>query len=198
MIEQNNNSNIDILNVSRINHIEYNIKNNLIKNNCKEEYNLKNKFNLKEENPKIVLNKTNLYSSSKKSNAFLPFYENFKSDKSQNKCIKNRMKYLFPYYYFLMDCIFDRLHPEKFFCVPKAYLVVYNYMCQIYDISSHIILFKQVDILKKIFEGQKYENQDEINSLRKFQKINIKHSKTIDQIDKDLKQRKAIIFSEYI
>ena len=108
------------------------------------------------------------------------------------------MKYIFPYHYFLLDFIFDKfLHPQKFFCVPKTYFIVYNHMCQIYDISSHIILFKQVNILKKMMmlEGKKFWNEDEINSIRKFQKINIRQTKTIQQLGEDLKQRRSVIFS---
>ena len=106
------------------------------------------------------------------------------------------MKYIFPYYYFFLDFIFDKfLHPEKFFCLPKAYFIVYNYMCQIYDISSHIILFKQVNSLKKMFEDKQYESEDELRSVRKIQKINIRHTKTIEQLGKDLKLRRSVIFS---
>ena len=68
-------------------------------------------------------------------------------------------------------------------------------MCQIYDISSHIILFKQVNILKKMFEEKKYENEDENSSIRKFQKINIRQTKSIEQLGEDLKQRRSVIFS---
>ena len=106
------------------------------------------------------------------------------------------MKYIFPYYYFLLDFIFDKfLHPEKFFCLPKTYFIVYNYMCQIYDISSHIILFKQVNALKSMFEEKQYESEDELRSIRKIHKINIRHTKTIEQLGKDLKQRRSVIFS---
>ena len=113
----------------------------------------------------------------------------------QNKYNKHKMKYIFPYYYFFLDFIFDKYLPRKFFCVPKTYFIVYNYMCQIYDISSHIILFKQVNILKKMFEEKKFESEDEMRSIRKFPKINIKHTKSIEQLGKDLKLRRSVIFS---
>ena len=172
--EQNNCSNIGILNLYTINKIEYNTKKKFNKNNCKE-YVLKNNLNLKEEKPKITLNNKNLFSSSKKNNKSLQFYENFHSDKSQNIYNKHKKEYIFPYFYFLMDFIFDKLlHPEKFFCFPKTYFIVYKYMCQIYDISSHIILFKQVNILKEMLEAKNNENEDEIRLIRKFQKINIR------------------------
>ena len=194
LIEQNNNSNIDILNISRIIHREHNTKKKINLNNSKE-FNIKNSFSPKEENPKIILNKINLFSSFLKHNESLSFYDNFQPDKPKKKYINHKMKYLFPYYYFLLDFILDKfLHPTKFFFVPKTYFIVYNYMCQIYDISSHIILFKQVKILTKIFGDKKYESEDEIRSIKKFKKINIRQAKSIEQLDKDLKQRKSVIF----
>ena len=194
-MEKNNNSNINLLNIYRINQRKYNTNNILNKNNNKK-YNLKKKFSLEEDNPKLTLNKKSLFSSSVKFNESLSFNENLQPDKYQNKYNKHKMKYIFPYYYFFLDIIFDRLfRPEKFFCVPKTYFIVYNYMCQIYDISSHIILFKQVNILKKIFEEKKFENEDEIRLIRQSQKINIRNLKSIEQLGKDLKQRKSAIFS---
>ena len=69
-------------------------------------------------------------------------------------------------------------------------------MCQIYDISSHIKLFRQVNILKKMmFENKKYESEDDIKSIRQSQKFNIRHSKSIEQLAKDLKQKSSVIFS---
>ena len=81
------------------------------------------------------------------------FMKMFNPDKPQNRYNQHKMMYIFPYYYFFLDFIFDKfLRPERFFCLPKTYFIVYYYMCQIYDISSHIILFKQVNALKKMFE----------------------------------------------
>ena len=195
LIEQNNNSNIDILKIYRLNKREH-ITGKKINKNISKEYNVENKFSLKEGNSKKALNKNKLFSSSIKNNESFSFYENSQPDKAQNKYNKHKMKYIFPYYYFLLDFIFDKfLHPEKFFCIPKTYFIVYNYMCQIYDISSHIILFKQVNILKKMLEEKKYENEDENSSIRKFEKINIRQTKSMKQLGKDLKQRRSIIFS---
>ena len=68
-------------------------------------------------------------------------------------------------------------------------------MCQIYDISSHIILFKQFNAIKKFIEEKKYESDSKINSIRKIQKINISHAKSIEKLGKDLKLRKSVFFS---
>ena len=111
LIEQNNNSsNIDILNIFSINQIEYNTKKKLNKNNCKET-DLKNMLSLKVKNPREILNKKRLYSSSsKKNNESLSLNGNFKFYKPQNKYNKRKMKYIFPYYYFLLDLFHFHSH----------------------------------------------------------------------------------------
>jgi hypothetical protein len=197
LIDQINNSNINILNLPRINRREHttNKKLNELNKGYSNEYKDKNKLSIKQDNYKTGPYKKSLFSSSINNNESLSFYENIQPDKPQNKYNKHKMKYLFPYYYFFLDFIFDKfLHPQKFLCIPRTYFIVYNYMCQIYDISSHIILFKQVNALKKMFEDKKYESEDELRSIRKIQKINIRHTKSIEQLGKDLKQRRSVIF----
>ena len=191
----NSNSNINILNLYRINHRDHITDKKLSKIYSKE-FNEKKRLSLREVKQKKACNKKSLFSLSLKNNESLSFYKNAQPDKPQNRYNRHKMKYIFPYYYFFLDFIFDKfLHPEKFFCLPKTYFIVYNYMCQIYDISSHIILFKQVNALKKMFQDKKYESEDEIRSIRKFPKINIRHAKSIEQLGRDLKQRRSVIFS---
>jgi hypothetical protein len=114
------------------------------------------------------------------------------------KVIKKKEKndiYIFPYYYFFLDCIFDNLiFPQKFFCMQKAYFTVYNFMCQIYDISTHIILFKQFNLLNNIMLEKMYEDNG-ICPTKPYNKINISDIKTVEKINKDLKNKKSILFS---
>jgi hypothetical protein len=105
-----------------------------------------------------------------------------------------KKKYTFPYYYFFFDFIFDKLkNPEKFFCLQKSYFTVYNFMSQIYDISTHIILFKQFIILnnflQKIYEEKGY------CPAHPFKKININDNILLEKINKDIKCKKSILFS---
>lgn len=90
---------------------------------------------------------------------------------------------------------FDKLiNPNNFFCVSKEYFIVYNFICRIYDISTHIILFKQFNLLdttlKKIYE------QNGFCPAYPFKKINIKDTDLIEKINKDLKNKKSILFSK--
>ena len=118
-------------------------------------------------------------------------YPNTKSKKSRVR----KINHIFSFYYFFCDFIFDKLvNPQSFFCVPKAYFIVYNFMCQIYDISTHIILFKQFNLLnntlKKIYE------ENGFCPAYPFKKININDNDIIDKLNKDLKNKKSILFSK--
>ena len=114
------------------------------------------------------------------------------------KSVKNyELKNLFPFSYYLMDVFLDNLdRPDKFRFVSSKYLIVYNFMSQIYDISTYIQLFRQFNILKttvnfaKIFEN---DNNWKINInksviLQKLKDINIesKKLKSSTALDEDL------------
>ena len=126
--------------------------------------------------------------------------ESLKLNKSfniyNNKKIKiEKKQYLFPYYYFILDMFFDKLiNPQKFLCVPKVYFTVYNFMSQVYDISTYISLFKQFYIfknfLKTVYEEKGYYYSSPYN------KININDNCVIEKINKDLKRRKSLLFSQ--
>ena len=67
-------------------------------------------------------------------------------------------------------------------------------MCQIYDISTHIILFKQFNLLNKLIKEKIYENH-EVCPAKPYNKINLSDEKKIEKINKDLKGNKSILFS---
>ena len=117
----------------------------------------------------------------------------------ENKIIinTNRKKYLFSYLYFFLDFLFDKLaKPQKFCFLSRSYFTVYNFMCQIYDISNYIILFKNFNLLnsiiKKIFE------KDGFCFSKPFKKININDNDVINKVNIELKSEKSILFSNYL
>jgi hypothetical protein len=102
---------------------------------------------------------------------------------------------LFPYYYFFMDFFFDKLiKPHKFLCLSKKYFTIYNFMCQIYDISTHIILFKQLNTFNNLLK--KIVKEHGLSPIHTFKKINIKDKNIIAKINNDLRNKKSIIFSK--
>jgi len=190
--DSNLSNNFLSVNIYKINNKDH--KNNLKEDNKENKYfNNRSNLFLNEENQISILNKKDIISNNKdnKSN----FGESFKTKPSPKKIRRKKTEYLFPSYYFFLDFFLDKLiHPQKFFCLPKEYFTVYNFMCQIYDISTHIILYKHFNSLNKMFKEKIYEN-DEVCPTKPFNKINIGDEKRIEKINKDLKSNKSILFS---
>jgi hypothetical protein len=141
---------------------------------------------------KISINEKDL--NKKKDDKY--FYQPLKIKDNSKKNIvilEKKSKYIFPYYYFLMDCIFDNIiNPQKICCIPKNYFTVYNFMCQVYDISTHILLFKQFSLMNAILKKTKYEESD-LNKTLFFDKINISDNILMERINNDLKTKKSIV-----
>ena len=124
-------------------------------------------------------------------------YEELKLSKSPKKkrIIHNNKKYIFPYYYFFLDIFFDKIyHTKKFFCINKLYFTVYNFMCQIYDISTHIIFYKQLNLLNNIFK-EKMSEGNELYPFILLRKINLNDNKNIEKLNKNYKNRKSMLYS---
>ena len=83
---------------------------------------------------------------------------------------KKEKKSLFPLFYFFMDIFLDKLDkPRSFCCLDKKYLIVYNFMGVLFDISSYVLLFKYFNIYKTVFS----EELKSLNINRFDKKINI-------------------------
>ena len=117
----------------------------------------------------------------------------YEHTKFKRKKFHKLKKSLFPTYYFFMDIFIDKLiKPKSFFCMNKKYFAVYNFMGQIFDISSHIQLIKNFNILQNIFF-------DEINGGKQFfyeKKININNEYLMNEINKDLSKNTCDIFTK--
>ena len=66
-------------------------------------------------------------------------------------------------------------------------------MSQIYDISSHILLFKHFNILNN-FIVETISNQFDC-SFENNRKININDNRVIEHLDMELKTKKCVIFA---
>ena len=172
-----------------------------IENNIdqKENYFNKSNINLKNENNAIkILNRKELILNEKNKPKELQYSSKIKEltlKKNNNIIKKKRAKYIFPYYYFFLDFLFDKLiNPQSFFCIKKAYFTVYNFMCQIYDISTHIILFKQFNLLNNMVLEKVFE-ENGICPTKPYNKININDSQIVQKLNRDLKNKKSILFS---
>ena len=143
------------------------------------------------------LNRLNLFS-----NYYLNEIENNNNKKTQNKAIEFKKslnnnnfykKKLFPIYFYFMDVIFDRLiQPKKFLCISEKYLIVYNFMNQLYDISTYILLYKQF----QLFKISLYRKQSQI--INEYFKMNIQNNELMKNLDNVLRFRKFPVFSDII
>jgi hypothetical protein len=159
----------------------------------------KSNISLNNENFIQMLNKNGIKSfnqNNNNNNSFILYKEsklkNFYTSSKLKKMSEKRK--LFPYLYFFLDIFFDRMkRPKKFCLVPKKYFIVYNYMSQIYDISSHILLFKNFNILNN-FIVESISKQFDC-SFDNNRKININDNRVIEHLDMELKTKKCVIFA---
>ena len=87
------------------------------------------------------------------------------TNKTKNHYIKAK---LFPYKYYLFSIFIKNVNPHKksmFF--SKKFINVYNFICQLFDISSYLILQKEFQAIKNTLVRGKYkaiiENRQKIN-----------------------------------
>ena len=151
---------------------------------------------LEEENIMKILNKKEISALSKsKQNEYA--YKNIKIIQPNNaKTYEDNKEYepIFPFFYFFMDFFFDRLiNPKRFCWMPKLYFTVYNFMCRIYDISTHILFFKQFNLSNNLLLEIISKGKKDYNS-KTYYKINLNDEKIIQKINNDLVETKSFLY----
>ena len=86
-------------------------------------------------------------------------------------------KKLFPYKYYLCSIFIKNFDSKRKSCFfTRKFIAVYNFICQLFDISSYLILQKEFQIMKNTIVMGKYKDLLETN-----QKINVNaHSFNVD------------------
>ena len=132
----------------------------------------------------------------RRKNSMILKYINMEFESTKNKTIDpNTQNYLFPTYYYFMDILIDRfIKPKRLFCLNKKYFVVYNFMGQIFDINSHILLIKNFNIFQTIFFNE--INGGRIPSFEK--KININNENLMNELHQDLNNNTCDIFTKVL
>ena len=89
---------------------------------------------------------------------------------------------LFPMFYFFLDIIMDKLErPKTFCCVNKKYLIAYNFVARIFNISSYILLFKYFNIHKNFILKEMKNYNININK-----KINLNDNEVMETIEQNI------------
>ena len=100
---------------------------------------------------------------------------------------------LFPYKYYLCSIFIKRVDiSKKSMLFSKKFKIVYNFLSQLLDISSYIILEKEFEIMKNILVVEKYKNRLESNK-----KINVNDSDFNDNMKEYLTTQKLSILGKF-
>ena len=199
-IKEYNNLNYINNNITIIRNKSEKIENNTEKNrhifnsvNYKNNINKKLKSSINDDN---FIKQINSLNNSIQDYSLEPFkiIKPHKKYKSNHHTYKPK-KFLFPFYYYFLDVIFDNLvNPKRFFNFSRKYFTIYNFMCQVYDISSHVVLIKQFNILKNILKETLFENNE--NFIPKlYNKINISNNNIIESLGNEFKHNKSLNFN---
>ena len=159
--DKNKNSNKKVINKK----LNSNKDNNVINNNIN--FNIKNIESLFSDKNNIIFSNMNFEDS------------NNKSEPNDQRSLNNKIldishkqyirKSLFPYKYYLCSIFIKNINTSKnniFF--TKKFIAVYNFVCQLFDISSYLVLQREFQIMKNTLMVKKYKN-----IIEKGHKINV-------------------------
>jgi hypothetical protein len=131
---------------------------------------IKDKMNIKVNLPNINKNNNiNATSNIKYKESFLKEHEKYNIKNGENplisKEIKTTKKHLFPYKYYLCSIFIKSAYTSsKPYFFTTKFIMVYNYICHLFDISSYLLLQKEFHLLKNDLQGNKFENIKKIKS----------------------------------
>jgi hypothetical protein len=92
---------------------------------------------------------------------------------------RNKKMKLFPVFYYFMDIFIDKLSkPKRFCCLDKRYLIVYNFIRRMFDISSYIYLIKYFHINKNAIQRE----LKNFNILDINKKVNINDNNMMENL----------------
>ena len=173
---------------------------------------VKSKF--QSDNKLIILNKDNNKDNTKINTIFvdndtslnLPFSDLISKNGNGNKDLKNMnrqllktifrthyiKKSLFPFKYYLYSIFIKNFDPKKNYCfLSKKFVGVYDFICQLFDISSYLILQREFQIMKNtVLE------KEQRNILEKSQKVNVNDHSFQYEINECLNQKKLSILGK--
>ena len=124
------------------------------------------------------------YNIPKDKNLATVYYKNEDENSNTNEeYIMRKTGKLFPVFYYFMDAFINKLHrPQNFCCLDKKYLIVYNFMVRIFNISSYILLYKNFNIYKTIFSKE----MKDFNLHKLDMKFNINNEELMNNLEQKI------------
>ena len=206
---QSDNSIFQLKNQNNINLLENKVAQNFEKFSI-DKVKIKSKF--RSDNKLIIFNKDSNKDNTKVNPNFmendtslnLPFSDLI--SKNENKDLKDLdrqllktifrthyiKKSLFPFKYYLCSIFIKNFDPNKNYCfLSKKFIVVYDFICQLYDISSYLILQREFQIMKNsVLE------KEQRNILEKSQKVNVSDRSFQYEMNECLNKKKLSILGK--
>ena len=206
---QSDNSIFQLKNQNNINLLENKVAQNFEKFSI-DKVKIKSKF--RSDNKLIIFNKDSNKDNTKVNPNFmendtslnLPFSDLI--SKNENKDLKDLdrqllktifrthyiKKSLFPFKYYLCSIFIKNFDPNKNYnFLSKKFIVVYDFICQLYDISSYLILQREFQIMKNsVLE------KEQRNILEKSQKVNVSDRSFQYEMNECLNKKKLSILGK--
>ena len=112
-------------------------------------------------------------------------------EESGNK--SNINKSLFPYAYYFCSIFIKNINISKNNnkCFSSKYINIYNFLCQLFDVSTYFLLLSEFDVLKNLLLDKK-----KLKLIEVKRKININDNAFMDNIQECINNNQLNIFSK--
>ena len=157
-----------------------------------------NKELIDKKSKKYINNTSNQFLISKDNYNYLQFKNNIKSNNQPNQTNqpinykKDFIKVkLFPYKYYLCSVFIRNLDiSHKNYFISSKFAKTYMFLCQLIDITTYLLLQREFNALKTIFNGKS------LNIIEKNKKININSNSFIRDINDCIGEQKFHILAQ--
>ena len=103
-------------------------------------------------------------------------------------------KELFPYVYYLYSVFIKSFDMKKFqCCLSKKYIKVHTFICQMFDVSSYLLLLREFQLVKRM-----HFKDAELNVIERNKKINVNSNRFSRTINECIDKKKFNLFSKNI
>ena len=107
-----------------------------------------------------------------------------------NNFIKQK---LFPYRYYLCSIFIKNLSPKENIFFSSRFAKIYSFLCQLFDITTYLLLQREFNALKKIYNEK---NEKSVNLIDRNKKININSKSFIKKINDCIEEQDLYILAQ--